>query len=158
MPPKELTPVLPSVFGPKSPYRVKQDGSWKAEFPTKKNATPEDHERCRQDRRWLHLVPCKFGHLYPYGQDVIGYTGQGSPRLAALLEIPGVTLRQRGDVEFNVSFPESALAQVEVVVQPRRKRVYTAEQKAVMASRMEKIRLQTQTKQAFQGQDSRDVG
>lgn len=128
---RNLTPVLPEVFGLKSGYRVKKEESWKYER-TETGATPTQIENARQARRWLYVVPCKFGHLFSHSETRLGYSGKGSVRLKALMAVTGVVLGQHGNVEFSVNFSVSRLSDVGPIVMPRRKRVMSAEQKARM--------------------------
>ena len=62
---------------------------------------------------WLQIIPCRAGHIYPHGGDLLAAStdkaGQTARRLKALA---GVTVRQDGDDGVTVSFPAEMFDQV----------------------------------------------
>lgn len=93
----------------------------------------------RAERVWLYQVPCKYGHLWVYGKETLGAYTDRRRMIPRLMAIEGVKMRQHGDNEANVSFPvdpPSILDKVAELLQPRRKRKLTEEQRQAAAARL----------------------
>jgi hypothetical protein len=90
---------------------------------------------------WMMTLPCRFGVIYPWGGDrlsvEVDYHLRIAKRLAAL---PGVTLTQDGDEEKTFTFPVSIFDEVAKIVQPRRRRHLSDEQKAKAAETLRPFR------------------
>ena len=91
---------------------------------------------------WYFTIPCKFGTIWENGGDTlavdIDYHDQIANKVRA---IPGVTVKCDGDREKTFLFPLSLFARVARLVQPRRRRRMTPEQRAEAAKRLAKCHL-----------------
>jgi hypothetical protein len=75
----------------------------------------------RSDDPWLQIIPCRYGHIYPYGGDKLGVATSRKIGLQ-LARLPGVEVWQDGDDGINLVFPHDLLPDVAKIVKPRRKR------------------------------------
>jgi len=116
MPPTCLD--LQETFG--SRYRIEFEESYYA-------------ERSRQtvDDPWLQIIPCRFGHIYPQGGEMLAAATKRRGRTATMLrQVPGVEVRQDGSDGINVVFPVDLFPAVAAIMRPHRRAVLTDEQKA----------------------------
>lgn len=90
----------------------------------------------RADKLWLYQIPCRFGHIYVHGTDRLGAYCHGRQRIKPLLDIPGVTLHQRGDSEVSVTFAPEALPLVADLLKARRRRVLSDSHKEMLRKRL----------------------
>lgn len=74
------------------------------------------------DGLWLWQIPGKHGHVWVIGVDDLGVHCGSNRLIRRLLEIPGVRVHQRGDMEANLRFPPEVLDRVCDVIQARRVR------------------------------------
>lgn len=88
---------------------------------------------------WLMQIPCQAGTIYPHGGDKLAleldYHRHLAKRVAA---IPGVRLHQDGDHEKTFVFPSDLFDAVAAIVQPKRRRQLTPEQKQSAVDRLAK--------------------
>jgi hypothetical protein len=69
---------------------------------------------------WLFTVPCRHGHLFPAGPDLIGAaTNRAGVIVRKLRAIPGVVVEADGTDGANVVFTRAALRHVARVMKPR---------------------------------------
>ena len=74
----------------------------------------------RRKDPWLFTVPCRNGHLYPAGPDLIGAaTSRPGAIVRKLRAIPGVVVEADGTDGANVVFTRAALRHVARVMKPR---------------------------------------
>ena len=74
----------------------------------------------RRKDPWLFTVPCRNGHLYPAGPDLIGAaTSRPGAIVRKLRAIPGVVVEADGADGANVVFTRAALRHVARVMKPR---------------------------------------
>ena len=113
-------------------YRVVYEESYQAE---------RGHNGRAHDP-WLLTIPCRHGHIYPHGGTQLGAStntlGPIANRLAAL---PGVRVVQDGDDGVNIVFDVGDFDQVAAVMQPKRRRRLTPEQRAERSERLLKYQL-----------------
>jgi hypothetical protein len=69
---------------------------------------------------WLFTVPCRHGHLFPAGPDLIGAaTNRSGAIVRKLRAIPGVVVEADGDDGANFTFTRVSLRHVARVMKPR---------------------------------------
>jgi hypothetical protein len=69
---------------------------------------------------WLLTIPCRNGHLYPAGPDLIGAaTNRAGAIVRKLRAIPGVVVEADGTDGANCTFTRAALRHVARVMKPR---------------------------------------
>ena len=90
----------------------------------------------RADRLWYQQIPCKYGHICVFGRELLGAHAAGRRRAGRLAALPGVTVRQRGDSEVNVSFPPEVFPAVAALLQARKRRKVSPEQARAGAKRL----------------------
>ena len=74
----------------------------------------------RRKDPWMLTVPCRNGHLYPAGPDLIGAaTNRAGAIVRKLRAIPGVVVEADGTDGANVVFTRAALRHVARVMKPR---------------------------------------
>ena len=74
----------------------------------------------RRKDPWMLTVPCRNGHLYPAGPDLIGAaTNRAGAIVRKLRAIPGVVVEADGTDGANVIFTRAALRHVARVMKPR---------------------------------------
>jgi hypothetical protein len=83
---------------------------------------------------WLLTIPCRNGHLYPAGPDLIGAaTNRPGAIVRKLRAIPGVTVEADGTDGANVIFTRAALRHVARVMKPRSCRKLSPSHAAALA-------------------------
>lgn len=74
----------------------------------------------RRKDPWLLTIPCRHGHLFPAGPDLIGAaTNRAGAIVRKLRAIPGVVVEADGTDGANVVFTRAALRHVARVMKPR---------------------------------------
>ena len=120
---------LKARFGAR--YRITHDQAHAAEYG----------ENSRVYDPWLAMIPCRHGHVYPHGGELLAAStdrrGAISKRLSIL---PGVRLLQDGDDGVNVVFHIKDFDAVAAILKPRRRRQLTPEQKAERTERLRQYR------------------
>ena len=98
------------------------------------------HDTAPEERHWLWEIPCQHGVVYPWGGETLAAAitnATAANRVAALPCITHGRLRGRDDrcvrgdervVRFHVDDAETILA----ILKPRKRRVATASQRAVL--------------------------
>jgi len=88
----------------------------------------------RRKDPWLFTVPCRNGHLYPAGGDLIGAaTNRSGAIVRRLREIPGAVVVADGTDGANVHFPVAVVRYVARVMKPRSCRQLTPAHAAALA-------------------------
>jgi hypothetical protein len=88
----------------------------------------------RRKDPWLLTIPCRNGHLYPAGPDLIGAaTNRAGAIVRKLRTIPGVVVEADGTDGANVVFTRAALRYVARVMKPRSCRKLTPAHAAALA-------------------------
>lgn len=107
---------------------------------------------------WSMVIPCRRGTIYPFGGDLLAVEIDGRPRTAKRLEqLEGVTLYQDGDREKTFVFHVGLFPEVARIVQPRRKRRLSAEQRRKAAERLRKYWFQSRTSEQFSEPETADA-
>jgi hypothetical protein len=76
---------------------------------------------------WLTIIPCRAGHIYPHGGDVLAaWTDRRGPVARKLARLPGVTVHQDGDDGLTVLFTVDRFPAVAEIMHPRRRRQVSA--------------------------------
>lgn len=88
----------------------------------------------RRKDPWMLTVPCRNGHLYPAGPDLIGAaTNRAGAIVRKLRAIPGVVVEADGTDGANVVFTRAALRHVARVMKPRSCRKLSPSHAAALA-------------------------
>jgi hypothetical protein len=88
----------------------------------------------RRKDPWLFTIPCRNGHLYPAGPDLIGAaTNRSGAIVRKLRSIPGVVVEADGTDGANVVFTRAALRYVAHVMRPRSRRKLSQSHAAALA-------------------------
>ena len=61
---------------------------------------------------WLYQVPCRFGHIGVWGENLLSAYASGRLMTGRLASLPGVRVVQRGDDEVQVTFTPDLLPEV----------------------------------------------
>jgi hypothetical protein len=124
---------LKAIAGAK--YRVRLDESATAD-PT------------RAERMWLYQIPCKYGFISVHSSDTLAAWTGSSGIIARLVAIPGVKVKQRGDREVRVLFDPKQLDAIADLLQARRKRHLSPDQKRLAIERLAAMREKSSPGQA----------
>jgi hypothetical protein len=116
---------LKERFGRK--YRVAYEASYEAE-----------RGRCaRGHEPWLLIIPCRFGHIYPQGGELLAAsTNHRGPIAHRLASLPCVRMLQDGDDGINVALNVEDFAKVARVMKPRRRRMLSSEKRVEQTERL----------------------
>ena len=88
----------------------------------------------RRKDPWLFTIPCRNGHLYPAGPDLIGAaTNRPGAIVRKLRAIPGVGVEADGTDGANCIFTRAALRHVARVMKPRSCRKLSSAHAAALA-------------------------
>ncbi len=87
-------------------------------------------EGARAEGPWLMIIPCRHGHVYPHGGDLLGVSTNGKgPITRKIGELACTTVVQDSDEGVNATFHVNHFAQVAEVMKPHRRRQWTDEQR-----------------------------
>ena len=80
--------------------------------------------RCRRNPDpWYMLIPCQRGHIYPHGDQMLGFASDSrGPLVKKLVRSGLVTATQDGDDGTNVIFHVDDFGAVATIVKPKRRR------------------------------------
>jgi hypothetical protein len=99
----------------------------------------ERGERARMADPWLMILPCKHGHIYPHGGDLLAASTNKRGSVARRLsELACTTVVQDGDDGVNVTFHVRDFDRVAELMRPRRRRRLTDKQRQQAAERLAK--------------------
>jgi hypothetical protein len=109
-------------------------------FPNFRIEWDESHVPGQADDPWLQEIPCRYGKIYPYGEDELcAYTDH--PRLKRrLAALPGAFVHQRGDFELVVRFPAIEWRAYFELLAARRKRTATPAVRAALRKALDERR------------------
>jgi hypothetical protein len=133
-----VTPIdLKARFGKR--YRITLDPAHAAEYG----------EGSRKDDPWLITIHCRYGHIYPYGGELLGAsTERRGPVARRLADLSCVRVVQDGDDGVNVVFHVDDFNTVARNLKPRRRRQLTPEQIAERTDRLRKYRFPPASKRS----------
>ena len=81
---------------------------------------------------WLYLLPCRYGHIYPHSQFLLGVYCDHPRVIKRLATLPRLLEHQSGDSEAIFLFLPEMFDDVAVVVQPKRRRKLSAEHRMAL--------------------------
>ena len=91
-------------------------------------------QRGPADDPWLQIIPCKHGHICPWGGDLLAIcTSQRGGIARRLMALPFVQVVQDGSDGINATFPVERFAEI---VKPKRRRRLTPEQRQAAVERL----------------------
>lgn len=95
-------------------FKIEYEESYRAERPEFRTA----------EALWLTVIPCRHGHICPWGGDnLAACTKTAGPVARRLKALPFVDVAQDGSDGVNVVFHVEHLEEVAAIMQPRRRRV-----------------------------------
>jgi hypothetical protein len=94
----------------------------------------------REDRNWLWLIPCKYGHIYPWGNGWLAAYCDHPRMIGRLCGIGGVRLHQLGDHECTVVFKFALVDQIGTLLRARRRPTRSPAQQAASYAALAKMR------------------
>ncbi|HUY32954.1 MAG TPA: hypothetical protein VMV69_09245 [Pirellulales bacterium] len=104
-------------------YRIGRDEAYLAEY---------GRQACRADP-WLDVVLCQRGEIYSHGGTMLAAATRGrGPTAQRLMALPCCQVWQDADDGVTVLFDVADFNQVATLMLPRKKRRWTAEQRAKM--------------------------
>lgn len=84
---------------------------------------------------WMMQIPCKFGTIYPYSDELLAIDVDNHPVAAkAVAAVDDALWHQDGDREKTFLFPLESFEAVAAIVRPRKRRRLTEGQKAKLAA------------------------
>ena len=103
------------------------------------------HDECHQPRRpdpWLLTIECRYGHVYPFGGNLLAASIDGFPKVASRLrELKGAKVHQDGDDgELTAIFDVADLSKVAKIIRPRSRRQLSERQRAALSDRLRAFR------------------
>ena len=102
-------------------YRVQYEESYFAQYGP----------RARVNDPWLKIIPCRAGHICPWGgSKLAAVTNKAGPTARKLAALPGASLWQDGSDGATVLLDVALFPQVAKLMHPRRCRRLTPEQRA----------------------------
>ena len=103
-----------------------------------------------RDDPWMMTIPGRFGTIYPQGGENLAVEVDGHSRIAKQVgAIPGIVFHQDGDDEKTFVFPVDLFDQVAAIVEPRRVKRLTEEQRARLVEAGQVYRFQAGAKDGF---------
>jgi hypothetical protein len=87
-----------------------------------------EHEDDDAEDPWLAFIPCRFGHVFPYGGNrLAASTNRRGPVACKLLRLPFVQAMHDADDGVTVHFDVEHFPEVATIMQPRRRRQLSPE-------------------------------
>ena len=80
------------------------------------------------------IIPCKRGHIYVHGRELLGVATSGRGIVRRLLTVAGLVIVQDGSDGINATFPPEQFAAVAAIIRPRRRRRLSPEHRAKLAA------------------------
>lgn len=116
---------LKKMFGKR--YRVRYEESYWAEHG----------ENARVEDPWLMVIPCRNGHISPWGGfNLVASTNHLGPVANALKRLPFTTMIREGDDGCDVLFDIQHVDAVLQVMKPRKRRRLSPEERAKRTKRL----------------------
>jgi hypothetical protein len=111
-------------------YRIRHEESYAAERSEFRAA----------EEPWLQIIPCRHGHIYPHGGNLLAVSTDRRGIMARRLMALGcLTVAQDGSDGINATFPVEAFDQVAAIVRPKRRRRLTPEHRAAATERLRRF-------------------
>jgi len=104
---------------------------------------------------WYMILLCQNGHICPWGgTELAACTKNAGPIAAKLKRLPFSRVGQEGDDGANIVFDVEHFAEVAEIMRPRkrRRRVLTAEQRAELQDRMQRINRARQSRSSSEAE------
>lgn len=94
------------------------------------------------EAKWLTIIPCKFGKIFPWGDQLLAaYCTAGSRKRRELAQLSCVEAVQVGENEVVVTFDVADFETVAAVMQPRLRRQYSPERREAMTQHLKRYRV-----------------
>jgi len=123
---------------------------WKVTYEESHSA--EFGENGRTSDPWLMIVPCRHGHLFPWGGDLLAASTDRRGGVARKLRALDCTqIRQDGDDGLTASFHVDDVKVVAKLMKPRTRRRLSPEHKAKLAAASARYRFPAGSKAPNQG-------
>lgn len=99
------------------------------------------YEKFRRDP-WNFELLCQYGHIYPHGDDELGFASDKSGSVAQkVANLPFITVIQDGSDGKNIVFHVDHLEEILKIVKPRKRRQMSKEQRLAAIERLRKYRV-----------------
>lgn len=99
----------------------------------------EHGPNARADDPWLQIIPCRNGHICPWGRGTIAAcTRSAGPVVKALMRLQGAAMQQNGSDGANIVFPVEMFDRVADIMHPRKRRRLSLEARAAAIERLAK--------------------
>jgi hypothetical protein len=109
--------------------------------------------RARVDDPWLQIIPCRRGHICPWGGSTLAaVTDWAGPTACKLAALDFAMVHQDGSDGVTVLFPVERFSEVAELMRPRRRRQMTEEQRLAAAERLAKYAFTPARQSAAEGQ------
>ncbi len=86
-------------------------------------------DTAHESRTWYYRIPCKYGFIAVHGPETLSASTSRRIMAGRLAALPGVKVRQRGDSEVTITFPPDCLDAVAALLQARRRRQLSPDQR-----------------------------
>lgn len=96
----------------------------------------EHGDRGRTHDPWLLTIPCRSGHIFPHGGEMLAASVDGHPNIAFALRKLGLKVHQAGTDGQTLLFHVVQFKAVAKIMRPHRKRQWTDAQRAEAAERL----------------------
>ncbi len=102
-------------------FRVEHEESYVAEHG----------ENAFRDDPWLQIIPCRYGHIFPHGDDTLAVSVDGHPNVAGKIRrLACCRIHQDGDFgELTALFNLADFDRVARIMHPRRRRQVSDEER-----------------------------
>ncbi len=105
-------------------FRIERDPAYFAEYGP----------RATVDDAWLQVIPCRLGHIFPYGYGLLAASSNSrGPVANKLAGVAGATVIQDGDDGLTIAFPVSSFRTVAKIIHPRSRHIPTDAQRQALA-------------------------
>ena len=132
---------LKERFGRK--YRVTYEESHYAQYGP----------RAQTDDPWLQIIPCRRGHIFPHGDNILAAsTNNRGPTAHKLAALDFTTISQDADDGVTLLFPVEKFPEVAKLMHPKRRRQLTEKQRLAAAERLAKYAFTPARQNSSEGQ------
>lgn len=130
-------------------YRIAHEESYAAEHPQFR----------AEEEPWLQVIPCRHGHIYPGGGDLLMVSTSFRGRIAhRLMALPFAEVVQDGSDGVNATFPADRLDEVAEIMGARRRRVMSPEQRAACVDRLRRFQFFSAQNRSSEAQERAQSG